>query len=125
LFNVFLIAYTIAGKQEFTREFRHNHTRGQQMSNDLENLSEAELANVIANAQRALKEKQHSKRKGVIAQIKDLAASIGVSVEITDGEKPASTRPNNYNQTWTGRGMKPRWLQALLDHGRNADEFLI
>ncbi|MFM2005753.1 MAG: hypothetical protein RLZZ09_1408 [Pseudomonadota bacterium] len=106
------------------------------MSNDLENLSEAELANVIANAQRALKEKQHSKRKGVIAQIRELAASIGVSVEITDGEKPASTRrgskvapkyrnPNNSNQTWTGRGMKPRWLQSLVEQGRNADEFLI
>jgi DNA-binding protein H-NS len=38
---------------------------------------------------------------------------------------PKYRNPNNYNQTWTGRGMKPRWLQALLDHGRNADEFLI
>ncbi|MCF7967573.1 MAG: H-NS histone family protein [Methylococcaceae bacterium] len=106
------------------------------MNNDLERLSEAELANVIANAQRALKEKQHSKRKGVIAQIKELAASIGVSVEITDGDKPVSSRrgskvapkyrnPNNHNQTWTGRGMKPRWLQALIQQGRHADEFLI
>jgi len=106
------------------------------MSNDLEHLSEAELANVIANAQRALKEKQQSKRKDVIAQIRELAASIGVSVEISDGEKPASSRrgskvapkyrnPNNPTQTWTGRGMKPRWLQSLLEQGRNADEFLI
>ncbi len=106
------------------------------MNTDLERLSEAELANVIANAQRALKEKQHSKRREVIAQIRDLAASIGVTVEITDGEKPVSSRrgskvapkyrnPDNSNQTWTGRGMKPRWLQALINQGRDANEFLI
>ena len=106
------------------------------MSTDLERLSEAELANVIANAPRALKEKQDSKRKGVIAQIRELAASIGVSVEIREGEKPVSSRrggkvapkyrnPHNTNQTWTGRGMKPRWLKALMDQGHNPDEYLI
>ena len=106
------------------------------MSNELNALSEAELANLIANAQRALREKQSSKRREVIAQIKDLAASIGCSVEINEGDRPASSRrgskvapkfrnPHNHDQTWTGRGMKPRWLQALVDQGRDITEFQI
>ena len=48
------------------------------------NLSETELQSVIQNAEKALKEKQASKRKEVIAQIKELAASIGVSVDIKE-----------------------------------------
>lgn len=106
------------------------------MDNNLVELSEAELADMIANAQRALKEKQYSKRKEVLAQIRDLAASIGVSVEVIEGEKSAPTRrgskvaakyrnPNNHAETWTGRGMKPRWLQALVTQGRSVDEFRI
>ena len=106
------------------------------MSNELNALNEAELANLIANAQRALKEKQSSKRREVIAQIRDLAASIGCTVEINDGDRPASARrgskvapkyrnPHNYDQTWTGRGMKPRWLQALVDQGHDVTEFHI
>ena len=106
------------------------------MSNDLERLSEDELADVIANAQRALKEKQLGKRKEVFAQIRALAASVGVTVEILEGEKPVSSKrggkvapkfrnPHNYEQTWTGRGMKPRWLQALIAEGHDASEFSI
>lgn len=106
------------------------------MSTDLERLSAEELADVIANAQRALKEIQNSKRRGVIAQIKELAASIGVSVEIIDGDKavapkrggkvaPKYRNPNDPEQTWTGRGMKPRWLQALVDQGHDANDFAI
>ena len=106
------------------------------MSTELNALSEAELANLIANAQRALREKQSSKRREVIAQIKELAASIGCTVEINEGDRPASTRrgskvapkyrnPHNHDQTWTGRGMKPRWLQALVDQGHDITEFHI
>jgi DNA-binding protein H-NS len=28
-------------------------------------------------------------------------------------------------ETWTGRGKQPRWLKALVDAGRKADEFRI
>ena len=51
------------------------------------NLSETELQAVIDNAEKALKDKQSKKRKDVIAQIKELAASIGVTVDIQDAEK--------------------------------------
>lgn len=98
------------------------------------NLSESELQNVIENAEKALKEKQAIKRKEIIAQIKELAASIEVKVEITDEEKPVKKgvkvaakyrNPNNPVQTWTGRGVAPKWMQDLIKSGKNKSDFLI
>ncbi len=105
----------------------------------IQNLPENELAELIQNAQKALADKQHSKKREVIAQIKELAASIGCSVEITDiagSEKPASSRrggkvavkyrdPANPKHQWTGRGMKPKWLRELIEQGRSLDEFAV
>ncbi len=98
-------------------------------------LSESELQTVINNAETALKEKKIKKRKEVIAQIKQLAASIGVTVIIND-ETGAAVKtvkkvaakycnPNDKNQTWTGRGVSPKWMQALVEAGHNKSEFLI
>ena len=28
-------------------------------------------------------------------------------------------------QTWTGRGLTPRWMKTLIDSGRTRDEFVI
>ncbi len=101
---------------------------------DIQNLSPAELQALIKNAQSALEEKQVGMRKQVIAQIKELAASIGVTVEIIDdkkSKKSSSTvaakyaNPANPSETWTGRGLAPKWMKSLTDQGRNKDEFLI
>ncbi len=99
------------------------------------NLSESELQAVIENAENALKEKKTKKRKEVIAQIKELAASIGVSVSINEDsaavvkvvKKVAAKyrNPDDYSQTWTGRGVSPKWMQALIKAGRDKSEFLI
>ena len=91
---------------------------------------------LAARAQRALEDKRKESRRAVIAQIKELADSIGVTVTITDGDRAVSARkgskvaakyrnPHNPDQTWTGRGVKPRWLAALVNEGRQIEEFLI
>lgn len=53
------------------------------------------------------------------------------------GTKPARSRPSlrgvkiapKYRgpngETWAGRGARPKWLDALLAHGRSLDEFRI
>lgn len=102
---------------------------------DFNNLSETEIKALIDNAEKALKDRQSSKRKEVIAQIKDLAASIGVTVEILDGDKKADKKsakvaaryrnPADASQTWTGRGLAPKWMQELLASGRDKAEFEI
>ncbi|WP_150049530.1 MULTISPECIES: H-NS histone family protein [Methylomonas] len=102
---------------------------------DFNNLSEAEIQALIDNAERALKERMNSKRKEVLAQIKELAASIGVTVEIGESDKRSERKgskvaakyrnPADASQTWTGRGLAPKWMQELLAAGRDKAEFEI
>jgi len=103
------------------------------MKENLSQMSESELAAMIENAKKALKDKQEGKRKEIIAQIKELAASINVTVEIAEGGKPAARKgakvavkyrnPSNHAEKWTGRGMRPKWLRELIDQGRKLEEF--
>jgi DNA-binding protein H-NS len=102
---------------------------------NLETKSPEELQAIIAKAQAELIERQQRKRKEVLAQIKELAASIGVNVQISDNSKSADKRsstvvikyrdPENPNNQWTGRGLAPKWMKALLNAGRSKEEFLI
>ena len=100
---------------------------------DYQKLSENELQAVIENAEKALKAKQANKRKEVLSKIKELAASIDVSVEIVENQKKSSRKgvkvpikyrhPEDPNKTWTGRGVTPKWLQTLMEKGRDRAEF--
>lgn len=102
---------------------------------EYKNLSEDELQVVIEKAEKALKEKKIEKRKEVISQIKTLADSIGVTVEIRGSENKAAKavkkvsakycNPDDSSQTWTGRGLTPKWMKILVDAGRDKSEFLI
>lgn len=105
------------------------------MKNDFNKLSEIDLENVIANAGKELQVRKTLKRKEIIAKIKELAASIDVNVEITGAKKKSGRRgqkvpakyqnPNNPSQQWSGRGMKPNWMKALLDKGQKIEKFAI
>ncbi len=100
---------------------------------EYQNLSEHELQAVIENAEKALKNKQSNKRKEVIAQIKELAASIDVVVEIHEPDKRAARKgakvaikyrhPDDPFKTWTGRGVAPKWMQELQNAGHQRSEF--
>ena len=103
---------------------------------DLLNKSPEELQTLIAEAKAQLDTIQRSKHKEVVAQIKELAASINVTVDIhEDGKKigkrsgeivPAKYRnPNDSNKTWTGRGMTPNWMKQLITDGHDKCEYLI
>ncbi len=98
---------------------------------EIQNKSQEELLAIIAEAQAHLEALKRTKHKEVIAQIKELAASIGVTVEIHEAVKATSAKipakyrnPDNYSQTWTGRGLAPKWLKALIAEGHNKNEFL-
>ena len=100
---------------------------------DFENLSESELQTVLESVEKVLKNKQANKRKDVIAQIKELAASINVTVDIHENDKRSARKgvkvpvkyrhPEDPGKTWTGRGVMPTWLQALINAGHERSEF--
>ena len=103
---------------------------------DLKTKTPEELQAIIAEATEQLELLQRNKHKAVIAQIKELAASINVTVEIHEERKKSSTRageiipakyrnPNDSTKTWTGRGMTPNWLKKLITDGHDKSEYLI
>jgi DNA-binding protein H-NS len=65
--------------------------------------------------------------------IKMLANSLGYGVSFTDlspsVQKPKVAakyrNPKNYNETWTGRGCTPVWVQNHLDSGGKKEELKI
>ena len=99
---------------------------------DIQNKSQKELMALIAEAQAQLEALKRSHYKEVIAKIKELAVSIGVTVDIHETSKATSAKipakfsnPDNPSQTWTGRGMAPKWLKDLVEKGHDKNEFLI
>lgn len=106
------------------------------MSETITALSEQELADLIAKASKELEYKREGKKRETVAKIRELAASIGVQVEFLEAERKSPTKRgsavpvkyrdrSNPKNVWTGRGMKPRWLSALLAQGRSIEEFRI
>lgn len=104
---------------------------------DLEDCSESELAELIAQASKALDQKRAHHKRNVLGEMRKLAASIGVELTIHEasaGPQPPDRRakvavkyrdPANPDNAWSGRGVKPRWLVAYLDQGRSIEEFAV
>ncbi|MGH8549443.1 MAG: H-NS family nucleoid-associated regulatory protein [Methylococcales bacterium] len=105
------------------------------MQTNFNKLTETDLEDVIAKAEKELQTRKDKKRKEVLTEIKQLAASIGVMVEISEsgrrssrkGQKvpPKYQNPANPLQQWSGRGMKPNWLKELVEKGQTLEEFEI
>jgi DNA-binding protein H-NS len=106
------------------------------MKQDVSSLSEQELAHLIAEASKELEYKRGAAKRETIAKIRELAKSIGVQVEIREGELKATQGkrpavpvkyrdPNNPKNAWSGRGIRPRWLQQHLNQGHSIDEFKV
>ncbi|WP_367026512.1 H-NS histone family protein [Methylococcus sp. ANG] len=110
------------------------------MSHDFSGYTAQELQSLIDAATKTLKEKQESERREYLRQMNELASKAGVKFQIVEdlskGAAAPSTRrgakvpakyqnPHNPAEKWSGRGVKPRWLQALVAQGRDIKEFEI
>ena len=63
---------------------------------------------------------------GDVACEADLVAKIGGPRSSTSGRKVAAKyRDPETGQTWTGRGLKPKWLAAALDAGKQLADFAV
>lgn len=93
-------------------------------------------------AQRQALEKQIAAMQGearteAIAKCKALMAEHGLTVADISANDPAvkakkaerSVVPvkyrDNRGNSWTGRGLKPKWLAAALESGRNLEDFAV
>jgi DNA-binding protein H-NS len=89
---------------------------------NLEKMSIVELRELAAAVDTELERRKKDEVKGTAAQIKSLAATLGMSVEEilnhgkktkTSKGKPMYRNPENPDQTWTGKGRQPEWVPFL------------
>jgi len=52
-------------------------------------------------------------------------SSRGKSGKGKSGKVPAKYKDSKTGETWSGRGLQPRWLKAALAAGRKLDEFAL
>jgi DNA-binding protein H-NS len=75
-------------------------------------------------------------RQDAVAKVKALMAEYGLSVSdltakgpgrpSTKGGKVAAKYRNAATgETWSGRGLQPKWLKAALASGRKLEEFTV
>ena len=91
-----------------------------------------QIAELQAQAQE-IKTREFSEK---VAMIKETMATYGITVEDLQGKpanvgkvKSSSPAPAKYagpeGKTWSGRGLMPRWLAALVAEGHSKEEYLI
>jgi DNA-binding protein H-NS len=108
---------------------------------NLEGMTEPELRELIRNAQQALDHLVAQRAKTTLKEIRRLAAEVGFEVSFSKAGKPAGGKaqplsfrgkavqkyrnPDNPDETWSGRGRPPKWVQAALDQGQTLEDLLI
>jgi DNA-binding protein H-NS len=106
----------------------------------LEKLDTSQLEALIADATDILKTRQRAKVNSLLNELETVAEQIGVSVDdlvaaraTAHAKKKGTTHPvkikyrhpEHPEQTWTGRGKKPLWLQEALEAGHKLEDFLL
>ncbi|MEN9418708.1 MAG: hypothetical protein RI988_2328 [Pseudomonadota bacterium] len=99
----------------------------------------AQLLEQRAALEKQIAEAQREAKSSAIAQVKALMAEHGLSMaDLTTRSAPAAPKSKapsgkvavKYRnavtgETWTGRGLKPKWLQAALAAGKQLSDFAV
>jgi DNA-binding protein H-NS len=102
---------------------------------NLDDLSFEELKSLQNDVTVALYNFEKRKKAEALAEIKSLAHAKGFSLdELLGGEAAKGKRapavakyadPANPDNTWSGRGRKPKWLVAQIENGKTVEDFAI
>jgi DNA-binding protein H-NS len=90
----------------------------------------AEIDRQISDARRQERNEAISKVRALMAEhgltAADLVAKAPSARASTSGRKVAAKyRDPVSGQTWTGRGLKPKWLAAALESGKQLSDFAV
>ena len=101
---------------------------------NLEALSLKELKDLQAQVAKAIASYEDRMRKEAVAELEEKARSMGFTLAellgtpVTRKRAPAAEKyrnPADANETWSGRGRKPRWFELALAEGKSPDDLLI
>jgi DNA-binding protein H-NS len=124
----------------FSGTQRRNDTVDANMTK-LETMTEPELRELIRSAQQALDHLVAQRAKTTLREIRRLAAEVGFEVSFAKADKAVGGKakepgtrgkavqkyrnPDNPNETWSGRGRPPKWVQAALATGQDLGDLAI
>ncbi|HEV8580056.1 MAG TPA: H-NS histone family protein [Thermoanaerobaculia bacterium] len=98
---------------------------------DLSKLSIEELETLVRDAQAEIVARKEAERQRVLQQVRELAGSVGMSVEeLLKLEKAAARgagevkyrHPENAELIWSGRGKRPQWVTDALGSGKTLED---
>lgn len=102
---------------------------------DLSRLSVAELNALQADITREIARRRKSEADSLVNEFRKRAAELGLSVEdLVSGKSAAKQRgkvavkyrhPDDASLTWTGRGKRPRWVDAWLQSGKQMEQLAV
>ena len=102
------------------------------MSIDLSSMSLSELKKHAKDVEKAIAEYADRMKAEARAELEKVAKELGFSLdEIVSGKTkrpkvaPKYRNPENAAETWTGRGRRPRWVDAALKAGKSLDDLAI
>jgi len=104
------------------------------MTNDLNQMSRKELKKLGKDVEKALATLEQRERKAALEAAEKAAAEHGFSLSELSGMKkgkskaknpPKFRNPENAEQTWSGRGRKPGWVNAAEAKGVNIEDYAI
>ena len=106
------------------------------MQLDLDQFTLPELKKLHKDLQRAISSFEKRKKSEARAELEAKAKELGFNLnqlldevqlnKKTNPAEPKYRNPSNPDQTWSGRGRKPRWLTvALTSAGAKLEDFEI
>ena len=104
------------------------------MSVDLEKSSFAELVQLQKDIAILIKKREKEEKIALRKKMEALAEESGFTFDDIAAEtkatkkskvKPKYANPDNPEQTWTGRGRRPKWIVSALNSGMRVDDLLI
>jgi len=98
-------------------------------------MSIAELIAQKAELEQQIAQRQREERSEAIKQVLAIMSQHGLTAQDLGGGKVvridtpkkrvAIKYRDDAGHTWTGRGIKPRWLSDALAGGKSMDDFLV
>lgn len=98
----------------------------------------AQLLEQKAAIEKQIADAQRQERSNAIAQVKTLMAQFGLTAADLAGKASAAApraksagkvaakyRNAATGETWSGRGLQPKWLKAALASGKHLSDFAI
>lgn len=105
---------------------------------DLSALSLAELRDLQQQIPAELKRRESAEKANVLNEVRAFAKARGFAIEDLLGKevkvkaaggggkvKVKYRHPQNAELEWTGRGRKPKWVEAWLADGASMDALLV